>query len=170
MNERASIARFVSTPGTSFRFSIRFQDLSKAELGVLLVALCPNQAVSHLPENFQEETAVRLDGNAGNPRYAVKLGYARPLGWGSVEIRWDEVKLLEIDESACKLTTDIDPEECVNGAATLLHKPSFKEWLDIHDYRDSKWHDYPGFPGDIFKWHSGIRMSHSTDRRSAPAI
>jgi hypothetical protein len=89
-----SIARYVSMPGTQFRFSLFFRDLRGWELGALFCALEPQRAFFEdasrqlLPESIREylaESSLGTESGQG-PTLALKLGRGRPLGMGSVQI------------------------------------------------------------------------------------
>ncbi|MBE3576232.1 MAG: hypothetical protein IMX00_00800 [Limnochordales bacterium] len=167
LNERATIARFVSTPGTQFRFKVRFRDLSPAELGALLIALCPDQFVRMLPEAIRNEAGVKTDGTPNQPRYATKLGHARPLGWGSVVVTVDAAyRLCDGDNGyRLELLDETSLCECVAEAAKLIDTRSLGRWLAIHDFRDTEWAPYPSRGGKIFAFHAEIRKEHSRGRR-----
>ncbi len=67
--------RGVRTPGNVFEFSIDFHNLAPVELGALLWTLSLN-----------------------NEGCVHRLGYAKPLGFGSVKIEVDKVELLDVEE------------------------------------------------------------------------
>jgi hypothetical protein len=72
-NDRSTLALEASKPQRKFRFTVRFRDVDAAELAAIVVALSPDQFKSVL-------------GGTHTDGYCSKLGYARPLGWGSVRI------------------------------------------------------------------------------------
>lgn len=67
----------------NFRFTIRYQDLADWELGLLLIALQPHR-LNPTKAQFKD--------------YGLKLGYGRPLGLGSVQIRLCDQKGKELQE------------------------------------------------------------------------
>jgi hypothetical protein len=153
-NERSTLALEASNRGRKFRFTVRFRDLDTAELAAILVALCPNQF----------KGVLRGTHSAG---YCSKLGYARPLGWGSVCI---EVKaLLFLDEVGTpSLKPEIDLEDWVmkNHRETATQD----EWLAIHRRHHPNAADYPQEAGkngerNIYTFHTTLRANHSRDRR-----
>jgi CRISPR-associated protein (TIGR03986 family) len=85
--KRSTLALEASRPHTIFRFTVRFRDLEEDELAAVMLALCPDQ--------FAE-----VAGGEREDGYCSKLGYARPLGWGSVRITVAELHLLERTISA----------------------------------------------------------------------
>src|SRR5690606_34728555 len=87
LNDRSTLALEASTPDRRFRFTLRFRDLDPNELAAVLVALCPDQ--------FKD-----ILGGAHADGYCSKLGYARPLGWGSVRIKTKA--LLWLDAAAAR--------------------------------------------------------------------
>lgn len=116
-NQRSTLVLNASRPGRRFRFTLRFRDLEPVELAAVLVALCPHQ--------FREALGGR------HPQgYCSKLGYARPLGWGSVRI---EAKALFFLTSACEGPELTRVDNVVNWVR--CHHQSTEneeEWLNIH--------------------------------------
>jgi CRISPR-associated protein (TIGR03986 family) len=98
---QAVIARFVSKPDTTFKFTLRFRDLRFWELGALLFTLTADQAlIEHLARELQgQENTPGLQSwlqhipewkvDDTHPLLALKLGHGRPLGLGSIRIRVD---------------------------------------------------------------------------------
>jgi len=164
MNSRSALARFVSTPGTPYRFTVRFRDLSAGELGGLLLALCPDQYAAHLPS----ELGAKSDGTPEQPRYATKLGHGRPLGLGSVRIHADAVLQLKEDPTGYSLTPYPNVPAALTAFSAIANHAATREWLSIHDYRESTWADYPRKDNEIFNWHTNVRRKHSEGRRRAP--
>jgi hypothetical protein len=109
LGDQAGIGRFVSKPGTQFRFALRFVNLRPWELGALLLTLQPTLDGVHrlhagLPESARAPLArwmqrVEQKGWNANPArlLAHKLGHGRPLGMGSVTVRADGLRRLAVD-------------------------------------------------------------------------
>ena len=112
VSDQAGLARFVSAPGTTFGFTIRFRDLRGWELGALVYALSPDEAATRCLVNrigtsklpgavvgalegyMRTEDAAAPD---SQPLLAHKLGHGRPLGLGSVRIAVEKVCFLRFD-------------------------------------------------------------------------
>ncbi len=154
-NERSTLALEVSKPGRRFRFTVRFRDLDAAELAAILVALCPDQ--------FR-----KVLGGAHPSGYCSKLGYARPLGWGSVRI--EAKQLLFLDEAAEGLA--LRSERDLTTWVTKSHRKTSTqdEWLAIHRRHHPDAADYPREKDrdgkeNIYTFHTRLRAEHSRNRR-----
>src|SRR5581483_12185336 len=149
-NDRSTLALEASKPGRRFRFTVRFRDLDTAELAAILVALCPDQFKGVL-------------GGTHKHGYCSKLGYARPLGWGSVRI--EAKALLLLDEAGD--TPTLKPKADLAAWVTKNHKktPSQDEWLAIHRRNHPNAADYPRKNGQIYTFHTTLRAEHSRNRR-----
>lgn len=153
-NERSTLALEASKPGRQFRFTIRFRDLDPGELAAIIVALCPDQFKGAL-------------GGTHTDGYCSKLGYARPLGWGSVRI--EAKRLLFLDESSDTpmLKPDADLDIWVkNHQKTVMQD----EWLAVHRRNHPDAADYPRAKDhagneNIYTFHTGLRADHSRQRR-----
>lgn len=152
-NERSTLALEASCPGRCFRFTVRFRDLDPAEVAAIVVALCPHQFHSLL-------------GGAHPDGYCSKLGYARPLGWGTVRI--EARKLLQLATAdgppALRAVQDLVPWVEQN------HQPKAAqaEWLAIHRCKHPSAADYPREGGNIYTFHAKLRAEHSRARRYRP--
>ncbi len=193
---QAVLARFVSTPGTRFRATIRFRDLRAWELGALLFALEPNAAlVQRLADRLGvrgelAEWLGRVPGwqpdTDGTPLLAHKLGHGRPLGLGSVRLSCDALHRLRFDaHSRMPTLTDqeMEPsrEALVDALADFLKehvlgdestrqrwaKEVLLPWLQVHRYAGRGRFDYPGAPEPIYAFHTEIRKRHSQGRKVA---
>jgi len=149
-NDRSTLALEASKPGRKFRFTIRFRDLDTAELAAILVTLCPDQFKSVL-------------GGTHGTGYCSKLGYARPLGWGSVRI--DAKSLLFLDEFSDNPT--LKPEANLDAWVKNNHQKTATqdEWLAIHRRNHPDAAEYPTKDGQIYTYHTGLRADHSRNRR-----
>src|SRR5579875_1782568 len=154
-NERSTLALEVSKFGRRFRFTVRFRDLDAAELAAILVALCPDQ--------FR-----KVLGGAHPSGYCSKLGYARPLGWGSVRI--EAKQLLFLDEAAEGLA--LRSERDLTTWVTKSHRKTSTqdEWLAIHRRHHPDAADYPREKDrdgqeNIYTFHTRLRAEHSRNRR-----
>lgn len=88
--ERGTRVRYLSSPGSRFRCTLRFDSLRPWELGALLVALEPQRC------------AATFDLAHNSLGYAHKLGYGKPLGLGSVRLCIDAARWQEDDTWAWK--------------------------------------------------------------------
>ncbi|MCK9538298.1 hypothetical protein [Dokdonella sp.] len=154
-NERSTLALEASKPGRKFRFTVRFRDLDAAELSAILVALSPDQFKTGL-------------GGADTGGYCSKLGYARPLGWGSVRI--EARQLLFLDEAGEAPT--LKPEGDLAAWVTRNHQKTATqdEWLAIHRRNHPSAADYPRARDrdgneNIYTFHTTLRAEHSRNRR-----
>jgi len=150
-NELSTLALEASKPNRKFRFTLRFRDLDSSELAAILVALCPNQ--------FKD----MLGGDHSNG-YCSKLGYARPLGWGSVRI--EARALLWLDTADDPL--GLQPETNLLAWVRDHHQmsPMQKQWLGVHRHEHPDAHDYPTGKGSkVYNYHSALRAAHSRSRR-----
>lgn len=156
-NDRSTLALEASKPGRTFRFTVRFRDLDAAELAAIVVALCPDQFKGALG-------GTHADG------YCSKLGYARPLGWGSVRI--EAKQLLVLDEAG--ETPTLNPEAELAARVTRNHQKTSTqdEWLAIHRRNHPNAADYPrptqadkNGERHIYSFHTALRAEHSRNRR-----
>ncbi len=154
-NERSTLALEASKPGRKFRFTVRFRDLDASELAAILVALCPDQFKGVL-------------GGTHTDGYCSKLGYARPLGWGSVRIEAKALLLLDEvrDPPALRPETDLNAWVKSNHQKTATQD----EWLAIHRRNHPNAADYPRARDrdgneNIYTFHTGLRAEHSRNRR-----
>jgi CRISPR-associated protein (TIGR03986 family) len=155
LNERSTLALEASKPGRRFRFTVRFRDLDAAELAAVVVALCPDQFKNVL-------------GGTHAGGYCSKLGYARPLGWGSVRIVAKQ--LLWLDETAEAPTLRPEPDLAAWVKKNHQKTSTQDEWLAIHcrnhpdaaDYPRAKDHDGNE---NIYTFHTRLRAEHSRNRR-----
>jgi len=154
-NDRSTLALEASKPGRKFRFTVRFRDLDAAELAAIVVALCPDQFKSALG-------GTHADG------YCSKLGYARPLGWGSVRIEAKQLLLLDEGGEAPTLKPDAD----VAAWVTKNHQKTSTQddWLAIHRRNHPNAADYPRARDrdgneNIYTFHTRLRAEHSRKRR-----
>ncbi|QUV93978.1 TIGR03986 family CRISPR-associated RAMP protein [Chloracidobacterium aggregatum] len=148
-NERSTLALEASKPGRKFRFTVRFRDLDAHEVAAILVALCPDQFKGVLGGHH-------ADG------YCSKLGYARPLGWGSVRIAARQLLLLD-EAGDAPVLNEADPAAWVKQH----HQKTATQdaWLAIHHRRHPDAEDYPRRNGEIFTFHTSLRAEHSRKRR-----
>jgi len=149
-NDRSTLALEASKPQRKFRFTVRFRDVDAAELAAIIIALCPDQFKSVL-------------GGTHTDGYCSKLGYARPLGWGSVRI---EAKALLLLNEAGDAPT-LKPEADLNAWVKTSHRKTATqdEWLAIHRRNHPNAADYPRKDGEIYTFHTSLRAEHSRNRR-----
>jgi hypothetical protein len=154
-NDRSTLALETSRPGRRFRFTIRFRDLDPAEVAAIVVALCPHQLRALL-------------GGDHTDGYCSKLGYARPLGWGTVRIEAKALLLLETANAGPALSSVPD----VVGWVRANHQPAVaqREWLDVHRHKHPDAADYPRARDkegneNIYTFHTTLRAEHTRARR-----
>lgn len=149
-NDRSTLALEASKPGRKFRFTVRFRDLDAAELAAIVVALSPDQFKTAL-------------GGTHTDGYCSKLGYARPLGWGSVRIEAKALLLLDEagDVPTLKAATNLVGWVTENHQKTATQD----EWLAIHRRNHPSAADYPRKDGQIYTFHTSLRAEHSRNRR-----
>lgn len=151
LNDRSTLALEASRPGRRFRFTLRFRDLEANELAAILLALCPHQL----------RAAV---GGSHDDGYCSKLGYARPLGWGSVRIEAKELLLLDQHGEVPTLqrVANVDAWFRDHHQET----PQLASWLATHRRNHPEAGDYPrGDDGNIYSFHTDLRAKHSRARR-----
>jgi hypothetical protein len=149
-NDRSTLALEASQTGRKFRFTVRFRDLDTSELAAIVVALSPDQFKGVL-------------GGTHTDGYCSKLGYARPLGWGSVRI---EAKQLLLLGEAGEAPT-LKPEADFAALVTKNHQKTTTQdqWLAIHRRNHPNAADYPRKDGEIYTFHTSLRAEHSRNRR-----
>lgn len=154
-NDRSTLAIEASRPRSRFRFTLRFQHLEPGELAAVLLALCPNQFAKQV---------------GGRDEYCSKLGYARPLGWGSVQIRTAELHLLpEGSEDQPPQLTPKDVTEWFTAHRKEIDTKLLAMWLSLHRRNHEDAGDYPrsAKDGQIFSYHTELRAEHAKKRRHA---
>lgn len=155
LNDRSTLALEASRSGRRFRFTVRFRDLDPPELAAVLAALCPHQFRAVLSGNHPEG-------------YCSKLGYARPLGWGSVRIEAKALLLLDglSDKPALRPVDDLSGWVRQQFTKT----PMLQQWLAIHRHKHPDAADYPKEKDrdgqeNIYTYHTKLRADHSRARR-----
>lgn len=158
LNDRSTLALEASKPDRRFLFTLRFRDLDPAELAAVLVALCPDQFKAVL-------------GGAHADGYCSKLGYARPLGWGSVRIEAKALLWLDAAAAGPTMTREVDLAGWVRQ--NHVKTDSQDEWLAIHRRQHPDAADYPRLRDrdgieNIYTFHTTLRAEHSRARRYEP--
>lgn len=115
--------RGVRAPGNTFEFTIAFHNLAPLELGALLWVL-----------NLEDEGCFH------------RLGYAKPLGFGSVRISVDKIELLDchqryqsLDNAGWRLVTSIERSrwlECFEETMRRCYDHPLRELPNIKDLID----------------------------------
>ena len=174
-NNRASLAHCASQPGTQFRVTLRFQDLNQIELGALLFVL----GIQHAKEFRAGKTP--SNEAPDNPTYALKLGYARPLGFGSVTFALDGAETIAQEQTNGKTVIHMeqvdDPAQwrqaCIQAFLDKVKtesglSPHLDTCLEAWSYAGRKDAAYPRKDdGEIFDFHTDLRRRHSKARRVA---
>ena len=171
-NSRAPLVHCVSQPGAQFRFTLRFQDLDEVELGALLFVL----GIQHA-DQFKKGTAPPQE-LVDTPKYALKLGYARPLGFGSVTCALEKVELLSRDGATANAPVSMQSVKCpTEWRQTYVQKfldkardsanlpPNLDICLDAWSYAGRSSADYPREDDNIFTFHTDLRRAHAKSRR-----
>jgi CRISPR-associated protein (TIGR03986 family) len=158
-SDQATLARFISQPGTRFRFAIRFARLRPWELGALLAVLEPHRLA---PEGKADD-------------YAHKLGLGRPLGMGSVRISPSALRIRRENETAFldDAALDITLDEAMRTLRAKLDDGVEKQWLDAHRMVPNQRLNYPvaktkvdgNLVETIYAWHTDVRREYSQLRR-----
>lgn len=148
-NKRSTVAFDALNPGAQLRFTLRFRDLDEGELAAILLALCPHQ--------FKDTV-----GGTHPAGYVSKLGYARPLGWGTVRITADSLHIFREGSSV-----ELDRVDDLTDWFGTRHRPTTQldSWLGVHRHRHPRAGDYPRDNGEIPGFHSELRAKHSRERR-----
>ena len=195
-SQQSAVCHRVSTPGTTFRFKVRFRDLAEWELGALVLSMAADATlVRHLVESLGEAGGPaqaelsRIPESAAGPAFALKLGHGRPLGLGSVQIRVDALRRLEERSAAPHLEppaagADLEALRLawVEALASRLRELGDPEpwardvlvpWLAIHRFAGRTAYSYPRLPskeGDtIYAYHMAVHREHGLGRkRSSP--
>lgn len=178
-NKQATLARFISKPGSQFRFTLRFKDLRLWEIGAVMIALRPELLVEHrgsLPPEYQKliDKAIKLRKPTDKgPVFALKLGYGRPLGLGSVHIAIDQIS--QVDDNAPLLTVQAKQAWLDSAIQAFLKQLktsglSLVDWLAAVLYAGRGEAAYPTAPDrqghrEIFDYHTQIRRDHAKIRR-----
>lgn len=193
-NKRSTLALEASGPGATFRFTVRFRDLDADELAAVMLALCPQQFADELPGNYLPSASTRTSPQSSKPSYLSKLGYARPLGWGSVAITIAELHFLE-DFPTQPHLRQADPlawfkTSCPRNQPLPFEPDLVRRWLELHQRGSVEAGDYPAAkvaqpseasrgararptksPGSakadeqIYAYHTALRTQHARDRR-----
>lgn len=150
-NKRSTLAINASQPRRTFRFTLRFRDLDPGELAACLLAFCPNQFATTETER------------AGGPGYCSKLGYARPLGWGSVQITAKRFFLL--DRTNIALVPECIDNFMQKHGRHLPQLSMYSRWLAVHQRNHPLAGDYPRLNNEIFAYHTDKRRNHARSRR-----
>ncbi|MBM4368778.1 MAG: hypothetical protein FJ102_21370 [Deltaproteobacteria bacterium] len=160
LDEHAPIVRFVSRRNTQFRVKLRFAELEESELALVLDAL-----------DFGESSAAE-------PKHGHKLGYARPLGFGSVVISVDAVRVVRavsgVADAALPASFELANFARSDAARTGTHWDRFKALHRLDGApRDvaAKSGPYPteegapNGPAAVLRFHNSVRQKHLRDRR-----
>jgi len=146
------IARYVSKVRRQFRFTVRFKDLTKAELGVLLLALAPN-----------EYRSLGVEGSpSGSDDLWHSIGHGRPLGMGGVTIGLDEVEVFDTEELRFDdLLCDQQRDAVTAGISELCHLASLEKlWSVMRPVGESVPNPEYGRP----KEHNNVKLDYIRKR------
>lgn len=169
-DERGNRVRFLSSPGSRFLTTLRFDSLRPWELGALLLALNPALA----------ESCFGLTRHSHG--YAHKLGYGKPLGLGSVKLtldaaRWQENDRWQWQQAGCGDDAWKTLEQtCLAALKNKLQstwgdktKEHVTTWLKARRWSDRGSASYPTRTikneSTIFNYHTTLRKDHAAARR-----
>jgi CRISPR-associated protein (TIGR03986 family) len=188
-SQQAMLVRFVSKPDTIFKFRLQFKDLRLWELGALFVTVEPEkhlatvleQLTNKLPEQKNDlQTLLNeikkhpTSSHKNSPLFAHKLGHARPLGFGSVLLKCDKLKLLDTENNLPKFNEDDSKTNTAVTAfadklADVINQSKsiefLKQWCAIHQYAGRTRAAYQKLDGETLKFHSTARSNHIKARR-----
>jgi|GEM_PF-2826636 len=146
--QREDIEMEVVKPDVIFGFTVDFQNLTGAELGLICLAL-------------------ELEGRCH------KIGQGKPIGLGSVKIQINSVELLDPAQRFRSFDSPLAPipdarqqlaqwiQECRDDA-TVFYADGWDALCAIYDSQAAKWN--PKYPSrDWFQAHSGDRLPHPQD-------
>ena len=147
-------------------------------MGALLASVCPGEFALWVRLNLEKDDLGRaLAGSFPMAReqlsavkkpddFALKLGFGRPLGLGSVVATIDEADTTAIDAAFACLWTKL--LLAADGAALDRRLAA---WFRSHRYAGSTLLHYPQAEirrtTTIFNYHSDIRKKHAEGRRNA---
>ena len=99
--------------------------------------------------------------------YCSKLGYARPLGWGSVSIEARELYFVDFGREKASLQREANIAQWFQDNWRRERSPVLEKWLDVHQRKHPEARDYPRHPKDnkIHTFHTRLRADHSRLRR-----
>lgn len=162
---QAVLARFVSKPGATFKFALRFRDLRFWELGAVLACFDPKQVFAAAPASQRRDDLRTALANAqgDGPDFALKLGRGRPLGLGSVTIKVDALRLLDGDYALRDGRAAGEERQAIEAFGHKLaacDPEAIADWLTLHRYRGVMPSGYPSLEA-----HTDERRGHAKGRR-----
>jgi len=180
-NLNALLGRFVSKPGAKFKSVIYFSDCDPWELGALYAAIDPASFVNWLrglePTRLARLNLARLKRVTKQVKpkatYALKFGFGRPLGLGSVVATIDNVD--SADRDSCyeillqKMTAMASSDAEKSNVLYDLLDRRLAAWIRARRYSGSPALHYPtkrvGNNENIFTFHTSARKQHAIGRR-----
>lgn len=154
-SKHGTLAIEASKGGRTFRFTLRFRDLDPGEFAATLLALCPNQFAGEMGGDHEHG-------------YCSKLGYARPLGWGSVAIEAKQLFFI-VEENGKPALKPEDVSAWFTREKGAITAADMSAWLSVHRHKHPDAKDYQRSPTrdgpEIFAFHTGLRAEHSRKRR-----
>jgi len=174
-NHRALITRYASQPGTEFAFTIRFQDLTREEVGAILLILEIDRSDEYLDIRPK-------DARKNQPSHALKIGRARPLGWGSVTARVERATLWRAEFDAQNARKEMNGRELQEWEGRLIrgflasatkHAPNLRRCMAAWEYSGRAVAKYPvkresadAPEATIFDFHTDLRRRHAKARKN----
>jgi CRISPR-associated protein (TIGR03986 family) len=165
-SSQSTIIRFVSDTGRTFRFKLRYRDLRPAELALLITVLEPQRIAA-------------LVGEVATEDYAHKLGYARPLGFGSVQFNVASIVPSAPATADSSIIAGGTVDQFIAQQIPMLtkllrvdktegHPASIKRWLEFMRFTQPADIAFPTAEAKgvktIYSWHSKVRRNHSMAR------
>lgn len=176
-SDQSTLARYISKPNSQFRFSLRFKNLQRWELGAMLLTLEPDLLFHTNLERppLLDAFLQKIKRDNTSPTFAHKLGYARPLGLGSISLSHQKVSFLPTDATEALNLKEATPEFVTDALNACLNKfvekqllPNLIDWLRVINFQQRKPADYPKNAKDsTYGYHSDIRRTHARTRRLA---
>lgn len=167
----SAFAKDIVPTNKRFRFSSRFRNLSRFELGGVLLSLSPHLIKDALAKSRFEELQ-NLSKQCNYP-LASKLGYGRPQGYGSVKITVHKInagdETRQVDQTALVVhyldtliqrAKNSDEKHASNQLILAL-----KQWIKVHSIVPGFVASYREKDDEIYNYHKDIRDYVCKERR-----
>jgi CRISPR-associated protein (TIGR03986 family) len=190
-SDLSALARYVLKDGSRLRCRLRFINLRPWELGALLIALeLRADEVDRFVEEIDKSSdgwtwhleQAQANGTDKKPRYAHKLGHARPLGLGSVVFQADALRIfdrnaewVEVDQRQRATYVEAFAKRLKDhGQMDAWFSSVFVPFCEVHRFSGVKREalNYPTAHDKrngetIVKYHSTLRGNHIKGRQQA---
>jgi len=167
-SELASAVQCVSNIKTEFKFSVKYKNLRPWELDLLRFVLSlDSEQINHIGETPQYlEYVKKIALENKQEMFAHKIGYAKPLGFGSIKITVDNT----LPESTVGAFGNFLKSKLGEKHKNWVQKV-FISWLKVHQFADRTTAKYPvkfdiaSKKETIHAFHSDIRNRHIKGRK-----